>query len=231
MHNNTNYQCKICWNKALTFGVGSIQLSFRIYHCVHPIHANMFSIQMLLHFSQIVPRVCTLVLSLYLFLSILPSFTLPSFSFTSSFSQFLYYPSIHPSIPSPFFSSLSPSLSLSLYLSLSLSLSLPFLQVVTQWYRAPEVLLHSSYSKPVDIWSVGCIFAEMIRGRYNMNTQLNICLYLYTVFPRIEARASVSSGPFSTQPLNEAGLYTEPASIYARSSHSSSFLCSLHFKA
>ena len=28
---NTNYQCKICWNKALTFGVGSIQLSFRIY--------------------------------------------------------------------------------------------------------------------------------------------------------------------------------------------------------
>ena len=31
MHNNTNYQCKICWNKALTFGVGSIQLSFRIY--------------------------------------------------------------------------------------------------------------------------------------------------------------------------------------------------------
>ena len=31
MHNNTNYQYKICWNKALTFGVGSIQLSFRIY--------------------------------------------------------------------------------------------------------------------------------------------------------------------------------------------------------
>ena len=32
------------------------------YHCVHPIHANMFSIQMLLHFGQIVRRVCTLVL-------------------------------------------------------------------------------------------------------------------------------------------------------------------------
>lgn len=40
------------------------------------------------------------------------------------------------------------------------------MQVVTQWYRAPEVLLHSSYSKEVDIWSVGCIFAEMINGRY-----------------------------------------------------------------
>ena len=29
MHNNNNYQCKMCWNKALTFGVGSIQLIFR----------------------------------------------------------------------------------------------------------------------------------------------------------------------------------------------------------
>lgn len=35
-------------------------------------------------------------------------------------------------------------------------------QVVTLWYRAPEVLLGSTrYSCPVDIWSVGCIFAEM----------------------------------------------------------------------
>ena len=66
MHNNNNYQCKICWNKALTFGVGSIKLSFRIYHCVHAIHAKMFSIQMLLHFSQIVPRVCTFVLFIYI---------------------------------------------------------------------------------------------------------------------------------------------------------------------
>ena len=32
------------------------------YHCVHPIHAKIFSIQILLHFSQIAPRVCTLVL-------------------------------------------------------------------------------------------------------------------------------------------------------------------------
>ena len=28
MHNNNNYQCKICWSKALTFGVDSIQLSY-----------------------------------------------------------------------------------------------------------------------------------------------------------------------------------------------------------
>ncbi|XP_022256878.1 cyclin-dependent kinase 1 [Limulus polyphemus] len=35
-------------------------------------------------------------------------------------------------------------------------------EVVTLWYRAPEVLLGSPrYSTPVDVWSIGCIFAEM----------------------------------------------------------------------
>lgn len=36
-------------------------------------------------------------------------------------------------------------------------------KVVTLWYRAPEVLLGSSrYSCPIDIWSIGCIMAEMV---------------------------------------------------------------------
>ncbi|CAK9040712.1 unnamed protein product [Durusdinium trenchii] len=39
-------------------------------------------------------------------------------------------------------------------------------EVVTLWYRAPDVLMGSrKYSTPVDIWSVGCIFAEMVNGR------------------------------------------------------------------
>uniref|UniRef100_UPI00398EC365 cyclin-dependent kinase 6-like n=1 Tax=Pristiophorus japonicus TaxID=55135 RepID=UPI00398EC365 len=37
--------------------------------------------------------------------------------------------------------------------------------VVTLWYRAPEVLLYSRYTAAVDIWSVGCIFAEMLQLR------------------------------------------------------------------
>jgi len=36
-------------------------------------------------------------------------------------------------------------------------------EVVTLWYRAPEILLGSpTYSIPVDIWSAGCIFAELL---------------------------------------------------------------------
>ena len=40
----------------------------------------------------------------------------------------------------------------------------PF-SVVTLWYRAPDVLMGSrKYSTPLDIWSVGCVFAEMVNG-------------------------------------------------------------------
>mmetsp|Transcript_35968 Transcript_35968/g.80065 ORF Transcript_35968/g.80065 Transcript_35968/m.80065 type:complete len:302 (-) Transcript_35968:441-1346(-) len=39
-------------------------------------------------------------------------------------------------------------------------------EVVTLWYRAPEILLGTkTYSTPVDVWSIGCIFAEMVNHR------------------------------------------------------------------
>jgi len=38
--------------------------------------------------------------------------------------------------------------------------------VATRWYRAPEILLGSTtYTKNVDMWSLGCIFGEMIGGK------------------------------------------------------------------
>ncbi|XP_069835686.1 mitogen-activated protein kinase 8 isoform X3 [Dendropsophus ebraccatus] len=36
--------------------------------------------------------------------------------------------------------------------------------VVTRYYRAPEVILGMGYKENVDIWSVGCILGEMIKG-------------------------------------------------------------------
>ncbi|KAK3602910.1 hypothetical protein CHS0354_039326 [Potamilus streckersoni] len=38
--------------------------------------------------------------------------------------------------------------------------------VATRWYRAPEIMLNwMHYNHTVDIWSVGCIMAEMLTGR------------------------------------------------------------------
>uniref|UniRef100_A0A6B2LCI7 cyclin-dependent kinase n=1 Tax=Arcella intermedia TaxID=1963864 RepID=A0A6B2LCI7_9EUKA len=39
-------------------------------------------------------------------------------------------------------------------------------EVVTLWYRAPEVLMgYQNYSTPIDMWSIGCVFAEMKNGK------------------------------------------------------------------
>eukprot|EP00190_Bangiopsis_sp_CCMP1999_P001049 CAMPEP_0198733260 /NCGR_PEP_ID=MMETSP1475-20131203/44159_1 /TAXON_ID= ORGANISM="Unidentified sp., Strain CCMP1999" /NCGR_SAMPLE_ID=MMETSP1475 /ASSEMBLY_ACC=CAM_ASM_001111 /LENGTH=404 /DNA_ID=CAMNT_0044496533 /DNA_START=39 /DNA_END=1253 /DNA_ORIENTATION=+ len=37
--------------------------------------------------------------------------------------------------------------------------------VVTRWYRAPELILSRDYTFAIDIWSVGCILAEMLVGK------------------------------------------------------------------
>ncbi|PNT72478.1 hypothetical protein BRADI_2g45006v3 [Brachypodium distachyon] len=39
--------------------------------------------------------------------------------------------------------------------------------VATRWYRAPELCgsFFSKYTPAIDIWSIGCIFAEMLSGR------------------------------------------------------------------
>ncbi len=50
-------------------------------------------------------------------------------------------------------------------------------EVVTLWYRPPEVLLNIKYySIALDIWSTGCIFAEMVscvRPSFNPNKICN----------------------------------------------------------
>ncbi|XP_047450537.1 serine/threonine-protein kinase NLK isoform X2 [Mugil cephalus] len=45
-------------------------------------------------------------------------------------------------------------------------------EVVTQYYRAPEILMGSRhYSNSIDIWSVGCIFAELLGRRILFQAQ------------------------------------------------------------
>jgi serine/threonine protein kinase len=62
-------------------------------------------------------------------------------------------------------------------------------EVVTLWYRAPDVLLGSKYySTSIDMWSVGCIFGEMVikralfTGTDNKDQFLRIQRYLLRLF-------------------------------------------------
>eukprot|EP01103_Thecamoeba_quadrilineata_P008033 TRINITY_DN17827_c0_g1_i1.p1 TRINITY_DN17827_c0_g1~~TRINITY_DN17827_c0_g1_i1.p1 ORF type:complete len:543 (+),score=90.49 TRINITY_DN17827_c0_g1_i1:49-1629(+) len=45
----------------------------------------------------------------------------------------------------------------------------PYIQ--SRFYRAPEVILESGYSLPIDIWSLGCILMEMHTGQPLFNGQ------------------------------------------------------------
>lgn len=48
----------------------------------------------------------------------------------------------------------------------SLSDCLNTKEVVTLWYRAPELLCGlQNYSQAIDVWSAGCIFGELVTGR------------------------------------------------------------------
>ncbi|XP_047139292.1 cyclin-dependent kinase-like 1 isoform X1 [Hydra vulgaris] len=38
--------------------------------------------------------------------------------------------------------------------------------VATRWYRAPELLVgDTQYGTPVDVWAIGCVFAELLSGQ------------------------------------------------------------------
>lgn len=57
--------------------------------------------------------------------------------------------------------------------------------VVTRWYRAPEVILgYTEYSHAIDLWSMGCILAEMF-GRKPIFSgrkfSLNIFIEVYSL--------------------------------------------------
>ena len=55
-------------------------------------------------------------------------------------------------------------------------------EVVTLWYRAPEILLGSKrYSTPIDLWSIGCIFSELCTGQALFPADSEIDM-LYKIF-------------------------------------------------
>ena len=75
-------------------------------------------------------------------------------------------------------------------------------RVVTLWYRPPELLLGATdYGVGVDLWSAGCILAELLAGRPIMPGRTEVSIILLTVqyinwiclaFGRIPAKLGLS---------------------------------------
>jgi len=83
--------------------------------------------------------------------------------------------------------------------------------VVTLWYRAPEVLLGTAYATPVDMWSVGCIFAELFTrkplfpGQYEVDQLAKIFEMLGT--------PSEAEWPDDSAVLRNNFVYARPRSV------------------
>eukprot|EP00048_Salpingoeca_helianthica_P010656 m.153189 g.153189 ORF g.153189 m.153189 type:complete len:299 (+) comp15119_c0_seq9:1617-2513(+) len=89
-------------------------------------------------------------------------------------------------------------------------------EIVTLWYRAPEILLGSKqYACPVDIWSIGCIFAEMVTRRPMLpgDSEIDELFRIFRIFstPTEAVWPGVAQLPdytgsfprWNAQPLNE----------------------------
>lgn len=73
--------------------------------------------------------------------------------------------------------------------------------VVTLWYRAPEILMGATtYSTAIDMWSVGCIFAELLLKEPLFQAKNEIEL-LSMIFKLLGPPTSSSWHDYSTLPL------------------------------
>ena len=58
-------------------------------------------------------------------------------------------------------------------------------EVVTLWYRAPEILLGSvEYSTPVDLWALGCIMLELItkKPQFTGDSEIDQLFRIFRIF-------------------------------------------------
>jgi serine/threonine protein kinase len=78
--------------------------------------------------------------------------------------------------------------------------------VATRWYRAPEVLLQSTYSCGADMWGMGCIWAELLQTLRGPDTEPS------PLFPGDSSQLSVnrkvrhSQGEFNPSPVPDEQL-------------------------
>jgi serine/threonine protein kinase len=80
-------------------------------------------------------------------------------------------------------------------------------EVITLWYRPPEILLgHGKYTSAVDVWSAGCVFAEMLEGR-PLFAGLSEIDQLFQIFSKLGSPDTASS--FRELPFYQDGIFPD----------------------
>jgi serine/threonine protein kinase len=82
-------------------------------------------------------------------------------------------------------------------------------EVITLWYRPPEILMgQRKYTAAVDMWSVGCIFAEMLQGD-PLFTGLCEINQLFQIFCKLGLPDQDSWPEFMSLPHWQANVFPE----------------------
>lgn len=77
------------------------------------------------------------------------------------------------------------------------------MEVVTLWYRPPEILMGvSGYTPAVDIWSIGCIFSEMVQGK-PLFTGISEIDQLFQIFSKLSTPTKETWPGFTKLPNYE----------------------------
>lgn len=84
--------------------------------------------------------------------------------------------------------------------------------VVSLWYRSPDVIMGSAlYGFTVDMWSLGCIFAEMVTGMPLLNGRTDVeqlvKIFQFLGTPTSETWPSMSSYPRSAEMIKAASKF------------------------
>ena len=97
--------------------------------------------------------------------------------------------------------------------------------VVTRWDRAPEVILNHRAIHPSDIWSVGCIFAELILGRPLFYGKQSTPDLLHSILHLLEVPVDIYSEflpELNSLTHNRKLIYTSNSSVTLRNIFSKS---------
>ncbi|XP_052745382.1 dual specificity tyrosine-phosphorylation-regulated kinase 2-like [Bicyclus anynana] len=64
--------------------------------------------------------------------------------------------------------------------------------IQSRFYRAPEVMMGAKYGMPIDMWSLGCILAELLTGQWRLFCIVcnvsGVCFVLCVMYTHVQSR-------------------------------------------